>query len=456
MNLNELLTYLPEVKGHIEKKLDFNTKLKWTLIMLASYFVLANIPLYGLAANSLSRFEYLSIILATEFGSVISLGIGPIVMASIVLQLLVGAKLLDIDLSQAEGKKLFQGLQKLLVIFFCIFEATIYVAMGGLQAEPGFTFILILQIFMGGILIMFMDEVCSKWGFGSGVSMFIAAGVGWNLFTQAFGFLGLENQITWSGKIWTFFISLGNGDTINAMAAGAAIAATILVFLIVVWAQSLKVEVPLSFGKIRGFGLRWPLSFFYTSNIPVILTAALLANVHLFATLLQNWLGHATFLGGFSEGGIATSGLVLWLSGQNLVDHIIRGSFSWMMTLHALVYILVMVGGSIMFAVFWVKTSGQDSGTVAKQILNSGMQIPGFRNDPRILETILDRYIMPLTVMGGAAVGILAASADLLGALVRGTGLLLAVMIVYKMYNDIAQQHAYDMHPSLRKVMGGQ
>lgn len=455
MNLNELLTYLPEVKGPIEKKLGFNVKLKWTLIMLASYFVLANIPLYGLAANALSRFEYLSVILATEFGSVISLGIGPIVMASIVLQLLVGAKMLDIDLTQVEGKKLFQGLQKLLVVFFCIFEAVIYVMMGGLQADVGMTGMLILQIFLGGILIMFMDEVCSKWGFGSGVSMFIAAGVGWHLFTQAFGFLGLQNQITWSGKVWSFFISLGGGDTTNAIAAGAAILATIVVFLIVVWAQSIKVEVPLSFGKVRGFGLRWPLSFFYTSNIPVILTAALLANVQLFATLLQNWLGHATILGGFSNG-VASSGLVLWLSGQNLVDSVIRGSFSPMMLLHALVYILVMVGGSIMFAVFWVKTSGTDSASMARQILNSGMQIPGFRNDPRILETILDRYIMPLTVMGGAAVGILAASADLLGALVRGTGLLLAVMIVYKMYQDIAQQHAYDIHPSLRKMMGAQ
>lgn len=452
MNLNEILEYLPEIKGPIEKRLGFNTKLKWTLIILASYFVLANIPLYGLAANALSRFEYLSIILATEFGSVISLGIGPIVMASIILQLLVGAKMLDIDLTQAEGKKLFQGLQKLLVIFFCIFEATVYVMMGGLEAHPGMAFILIFQIFLGGILIMFMDEVVSKWGFGSGVSLFIAAGVGWHLFTQAFGFLGLQNQITWSGKVWTFFISIAGGDTINATATAAAIIATVVIFLVVVWAQSIKVEVPLSFGKIRGFSIRWPLSFFYTSNIPVILTAALLANLHLFATLLQNWLGRPTFLGGFSNG-VATSGLVMFLSGQNIVEHLIRGSFTWMMILNASAYILVMVGGSIMFALFWVKTAGMDSSNVARQILSSGMQIPGFRKDPRILGAILDRYIMPLTVMGGAAVGILAAFADLLGALVMGTGLLLAVMIIYKLYQDIAQQHAYDMHPALRKVM---
>jgi preprotein translocase subunit SecY len=94
-----------------------------------------------------------------------------------------------------------------------------------------------------------------------------------------------------------------------------------------------------------------------------------------------------------------------------------------------------------------------DAGNVANQILSSGLQIPGFRKDPRVLESILNRYIMPLTVMGAATVGILASMADLLGALVRGTGLLLAVMIVYKLYEEIAQQHAYDMHPALRKVI---
>jgi len=81
------------------------------------------------------------------------------------------------------------------------------------------------------------------------------------------------------------------------------------------------------------------------------------------------------------------------------------------------------------------------------------LQIPGFRRDQRVLEAILDRYIFPLTVMGGAAVGILAASADLMGALTQGTGILLAVMIIYKLYEEIANQHMMDMHPALAKIM---
>ena len=79
----------------------------------------------------------------------------------------------------------------------------------------------------------------------------------------------------------------------------------------------------------------------------------------------------------------------------------------------------------------------------------------GFRRDERILEHILSRYIFPLTIMGAALVGFLASTADLMGALSRGTGILLAVMIVYRLYEDIAKQHMMDMHPALRKMMGG-
>ena len=113
-----------------------------------------------------------------------------------------------------------------------------------------------------------------------------------------------------------------------------------------------------------------------------------------------------------------------------------------------------MIIGAVIFSIFWVQTSGMDAGTQAKQIMSSGLQIPGFRRDERVLERILARYITPLTVMGAATVGLLAALADLMGALSRGTGILLTVMIIYKLYEDIAQQHMMDMHPALRKVMG--
>ncbi|MEK6906024.1 MAG: preprotein translocase subunit SecY, partial [Nanoarchaeota archaeon] len=170
MGLREIFNFIPEVRKPEEKKLGFNVKLKWTLIVLVSFFVLANIPLFGLSKNALDRFEYLAIILGTDFGSIISLGIGPIVMASIILQLLTGAGILNIDTTTSEGKKFFQGVQKLLVFFFIIFEAAVYVLMQGLQAAPGFAPLLIFQLILGGLAIFYMGEVIDKWGFGSGTS----------------------------------------------------------------------------------------------------------------------------------------------------------------------------------------------------------------------------------------------------------------------------------------------
>lgn len=455
MDLTNILRFLPEVRKPTEKKLSFNVKLKWTLIVLAGFFVLANIPLYALAKNSLDRFEYLAIILGTDFGSIISLGIGPIVMASIILQLLVGAKIINIDLTTQEGKKYFQGLQKLVVLFFILFEAMVYVLMNGLQAVPGYTAIVIVQLVLGGLLIVFMDELVTNWGFGNGVSLFIVAGVSWRLFSELFQFIDpTTKQFGAVGNIPALVSSLINGDTSGVLKVLVVLIATIAVFLIVVWSQSLKVEIPLSYDRLRGYAVRWPLSFFYSSVIPVILTAALVANLQLFAGILENWMGAPTLLGGFSQGQ-PVSGVVFWMSSSNILGSAVTGSFRGIMALQGITHMLIYIVFSTIFAVFWVKTSGMDAKTQARNILASGLQIPGFRKDERILESILDRYIMPLTVMGGMAVGFLAAIADLTGALAGGTSILLAVMIMYQLYQNIAQQHAMDMHPALRGIMGG-
>jgi preprotein translocase subunit SecY len=456
MAFQDILRNLPEVKGPLEKKLSFNTKLKWTGIIIVAFFVLANIRLYGITIGALEKFDYLAIIMGTDFGSIITLGIGPIVMASIILQLLVGSKILHIDMSTEEGKKYFTGLQKLLVFFFIIFEAMVYVVMGGIQALPGMTFLVVIQLMLGGLVIMFMDEVCHKWGFGSGVSLFIAAGGGWRLFTGMFQVLGTQGTVEYSGKFLVLIIGIISDppDITGSLVALSAILATVVIFLVVVWTQSLKVEVPLSYDRLRGYGVKWPLAFFYASVIPVILVSALVANLQLFGGMLQQWLGHATILGNFINGQ-AVSGLAYWLGSTNMVEGAIRGNLLLPNSLiQAVTHILFYAVFATIFSIFWVKTSGMDAENQAHNILSSGLQIPGFRKDERVLETVLKRYVMPLTVMGGAAIGILAAVSDLSGTIISGNALLLGIMIMFQFYQNIAQQHAVDMNPALKKFIG--
>jgi preprotein translocase subunit SecY len=254
------------------------------------------------------------------------------------------------------------------------------------------------------------------------------------------------------------------------LSALAALVATVIIFLIVVWTQSLKVEIPLSFGKIRGYGVKWPLAFFYASVIPVILTAALVANLQLFGGLIENAAApcldpagvcsggakiasYFTFLGKFSNGQ-PISGLAFWMGHTNIMDLLIRGGFLFKFLLQGLTHILFYVVFATIFSVFWVKTSGMDAKAQAHKISASGLQVSGFRQDERIIESILERYIMPLTVMGGAAIGLLAAVTDLFGALVSGTSILLVIMIMFQFYQSIAQQHSVDMNPAFRKFMG--
>jgi preprotein translocase subunit SecY len=374
---------LPEVAGPTQKRLAFKEKLKWTGIILVLFYILGHIPLVGLGRNALQQFTVLSIILGAEFGSLISLGIGPIVTASIVLQLLNGSGIFKFDLTTQEGKRTFQGVQKLLAIFFIIFEAAIYVLMGGLAPAAELVgtsiysqlqMVLIFQLIVGGILILFMDEVVSKWGFGSGISLFIAAGVSKSLFLRTFSWLpSPTNPNISTGAIPALFQSLSAGDPQTAGLMLAGVISTVVVFCVAVYAQAMKVEIPLSFGRIRGHGIRWPLSFIYTSNIPVILIAALLANIQLWARLLQNagrpWLG--TFVGNSPA-----TGLVAWLNPPNIVGNVIRGNLVFADIGYSIVYLIIFMAGCVMFSYFWVQTAGMDARSQAKQIMSSGLRFP--------------------------------------------------------------------------------
>ncbi|MFT4297561.1 MAG: preprotein translocase subunit SecY [Candidatus Woesearchaeota archaeon] len=461
--LETIGSYFPEVVSPTQKRLPFKEKLKWSLIILIAFLAMGHIPLFGLGENALQQFEYLSIILGASFGSIISLGIGPIVTASIVLQLLNGSGILKFDLTKPEGKAGFQALQKILSIFFLVFEAVIYVFMGGLAPPAALAgtpayfslqWILVLQLILGGYMIILMDEVISKWGFGSGVSLFIAAGVSQGLFLRAINPLpSLTNPDISAGAIPAMFQFLARGAPDQALLLLSSVLATLFVFAISVYGQAMKVEIPLSFGRVRGQGVRWPLNFIYTSNIPVILIAALLANFQLWARLLQNW--GRPWLGTF-VGNVPATGFVRWIHPPDLMNRILTANLTGLDIAQALSYFLFMIIGAIIFSYFWMQTSGMDAKSQAKQISAYGLQIPGFRNDQRVLERLLDRYIKPLTIMGAVLVGFLAASADLLGALTSGTGLLLAVMIIYKLYEEIAKQHMMDMNPMMRKFMGGE
>ncbi len=447
--LEPLFKFLPEVKSPVHNE-DFREKLKWTALVLVLYYFLTQIPLYGLSEAAVDNFAALRAVMAGSFGSILTLGIGPIVTASIVLQLLVGSNLLDLDLSSHKDKSHFQATQKLLSIVFTMFEAGVLVLTGNLMPiDNSYLGVLFLQLVIGAVLVIYLDEVVSKWGFGSGIGLFIAAGVCQAILVGTFNFLpGPDGLLT--GAIPGFIQSIYMGAADFSLLI--PLIATICVFLVVVYGESIRVEIPISHGSVRGHGRirgsvgKYPLKFVYASNMPVILTSALLVNVSLLANVFQK-IGFPIL--GKIENGKAVSGIAWLLSTPNNV-----GMFTTE-PIHVIVYAIFFFLCCVLFSYLWVEISGLNAKKISEQLYSSGIQIPGFRSSKRQLYKILRKYIPALTILSGIYVGIIAFAADLTGALGGGTGVLLTVGIIHKLYEEMAEEQLMSSNPLLRKFLGG-
>ncbi len=442
-SLEPIITRLPEVQRP-RVPLSFKDKLKWTFLVLIAYLLMSNTMLYGFDTQAENYFKNIQTILASRFGTLMTLGIGPIVTAGIILQLLVGAKLIDLNLADPRDRLLYNGLQKFLAIVFTLFEASVMVLVGALPAkggDPTLEMLLIVQLFIAGLFVIYMDEVVSRWGIGSGIGLFIVAGV-----TQQIAWRGFNPFFEGgapAGIIPKFFYELVKGSPDFLVLV--PFIGFIITFLIVVYFESVRVEIPLTYGRFRGLRGRYPIKFIYASNIPVIFASILMANVQLWATVLEK-MGNP-ILGTPGTATTPPSGIVKYFT---IPTPIYSANFD---VVHALVYSLILISLAVLFSKFWVETTGMDARSVARQLQRSGMKIPGFRGDIRIIEKVLSRYIPAVTILGGFTVGALAAFADVTGALGGGTGVLLTVGILYRMYEELAREQIFELYPALRRFV---
>lgn len=485
--MEPVLVRMPEVQrptGHV----PFKRKLLWTTAVLVTYFIMTNILLFGLADGGAGGdvFGQFRSILAGSSGTILQLGIGPIVTGSIVLQLLSGANLLGLDTqNDPRDQAIYQGLQKFLTVIVAVMSALPLVFGSGflpvnqqLATSLGIgTFSLKLALFaqvvFGGILIIYLDEIVSKWGVGSGVGLFIIAGVS----QRFFGGLVSVPQLTGNTGVIPQWINIALGNTqmpspftsegLITLLFGQGniipILTTILIFVVVVYAESVRVEIPLQHARVKGARGRFPVKLIYASVLPMILVRAVQMNIQFFGQIIHSQLGASATPSWFGvySGGQPVGGLMYYLSP-------VRSPDQWMWWLggvaqepaailaRVLIDLTIMVIGGAIFAIFWVDTADMGPDAVANQIQGTGMQIPGFRRNQQSYERILRRYIPQVTVIGGALVGFLAVMANLLGTIggVSGTGLLLTISITYKLYQEIAEEQMMEMHPMMRKMFG--
>jgi len=460
--IRTITTGIPEIRKPL-KKTSLNEKLIWTAIALVLYLVMAQTPLFGIDPTVEDQLASLRVIFASASGTLMELGIGPIVTAGLIMQLLKGADIIKVDMRNPDDRAFFMSATKLLTLIVIVVEAAVFIAAGRFGANLSFSVVgvIFIQLFVAGLIVMLLDELIQKgWGLGSGLSLFILAGVTqqilWSIFSilpAGDGPIGIIPYIIESGfqnRIMDALFRTGQLPSIFALAL------TILVIVIIIYIEGMRVEIPITSTRYRGFAGVYPIKLLYTSVIPIILVSALMANITVSSNFLwsaYNRLGDNPFLNWiavFDPNSPSTpiGGFVYWITPPVGIEGVGNEPF------RAITYVLFFIILSIMFGRLWVDVGGLSSKNVAKNLLEADVQIPGFRRSDSSVEIILNKYIPPVTVISGAFLGLLASTSNLLGVFGSGIGILLMCDIIINYYQLLTREHVEENMPMVAGLMG--
>src|SRR5829696_16768 len=458
--------YIPQVEKP-KKKISLTEKFVWCGIALFAYLIMGQIPLYGVTDDP--AFDFLAfarVIFAAQQGTLMELGIGPIVTAGLLMQLLKGSNLINLNFKNPDDRSLFTSATKIVTIAVIVAEGTLYgvSVYGPLVASPSIIPIVVGQLISASIIVMFLDELVQKgWGLGSGISMFIMAGVAQTILWSIFSPLPAQDGPI--GVIPFIIDSAATGDPEDSIFRagqlpsifGLGITAGIL--LLLVYVQGIHVDIPIVSTKYRGFTAVYPIKLLYTSVIPVILASALTANAVFMAQMLWanynpnnqnpvfNWIAQ---FDPNSSGGQATptGGILYYITAPRSLDVVAADP------LRAVGYIIFMTAIVTVFSRLWVELGGLSAKTAARNLLDADVQVPGFRRSEGSVEVLLNKYIPSLTIISGIIIGLLASVSDVLGVFGSGTGILLMVSIMVSYYQTLVKEQVDTYMPSLAALLG--
>ena len=432
-----------------------------TLACLMIFLVCSQLPLYGIrSSKGADPLYWARMIMASSRGTVMELGTGPIITAGLIVQLLVGAKLIDIDSNVKSDRELLKTAESTLGLLITFGQAIVYVWTGmyGPPAELGILkcILIVGQLFFAGLLVMLIDNMLqSGWGLGSAISLFISTNICESIMWKALSpytfNMGSGPQFE-GAMINTVQLLLTRSDKTKAMKEAfyrqgmpnmMQLLATIGVFCLVVYFQGFKVELPLRSKRMRGTALNYPIKLFYTSNMPIILQSALVSNLYFVSQLLYKRFGGnllVQLLGRwesdsmYSEQLMPVGGLVYYITPPHSLGEAAANP------IHTVFYVAFMLAVCALFSVTWIEVSGQSASEVARNLKDQQYFLQGHRDTVGSLKKELNRYIPTAAAFGGMCIGALTIVADFMGAIGSGTGILLAVTNIYQYWEQFERE----------------
>jgi len=221
---------------------------------------------------------------------------------------------------------------------------------------------------------------------------------------------------------------------------------TIGLTILIIYLESININIPVTSQKLRGIRRTVPLNFLYVSSIPVIFVSVLGADIELFSTL-------TSYVSPTVQKILNTIDSAFVFPPPNTtIPHSVYAVV--VDPLGALLYAVVFLVLGVMFGLVWVEVAGLDPATQARSLADAGIEIPGMRSSPRMIEAILSRYIYPLAFFSSLIVSLLAVFATFLGVYGTGVGLILAVSIAMQYYSLLAYERSIEMYPLLKRIIG--
>ncbi len=468
--VKKISPFIPQVEKP-KKKITLTNKLIWTGIALLIYFTMGQVPLFGTNVDpTTDPLAFARVIFAAQQRTLLELGIGPIVTAGLLMQLLKGSDILKLNFRDPDDRSLFTSATKIVTIIVIIAEGSLYgISVYGHQTPTSYHLgALVAQLIGASIVVMYLDELVQKgWGLGSGISIFIMAGVAQGIIWAIFNPILIPNSQVFSGLI-PFMIGSGMeghlADSLLRSSPPSPIASAPSIFglgitgailLLLVYVQGIHVDIPIVSTRYRGFTATYPIKLLYTSNIPVILASALLANAMFMGHMVwanYNPNNDNPFFNLIAQyhpqQQTPTGGVFYYMTAPRSLENTVADP------VRAVVYIIFLTTIVTIFGRLWVELGGLSAKSAAKNLLDADVQVPGFRRSESSVESLLNRYIPSVTIIGGVIIGLLASVSDVFNVFGTGIGLLLMVDILVNYYNLLVREQV-DVHmPKLASLLG--
>lgn len=440
--------FLPEVSAPL-KGINFQERFVWTSVALLIYLISSQVPLFGImSSSSADPLYWMRVMMASNKGTLMDLGISPVVTSSMIMQILMSSSLLNVDFSIKEDKILYNALQKIIAIIMTVGQAVVQVISGFYgdpeSMGPTVCILLVCQLIFSGIIVILLDELLSKgYGLGSGVNLFIATNVCENIIWKAFSpkvfntargaeFEGciislLHLLVTRKNKFSAVYEAFFRKNLPNC----STLIITFLIFSSVIYLQGIRMDVPTESTNIKGQTGKYPIKLLYSSTTPIVLQSYFISHTSMISRILYTRFPNfflIRLLGVWLPNKfgrlIPVSGLCYFIYPPESIWDFFKKPVSF------LTYCTVTLMSSAFLSRTWIDISENNQFNIAKQLKNNRMTIKGIRE--QYVPTYLSRYIPSAAFIGGFFTGLICLLSNLFDTIGSGTNIFLAVSIIWQ------------------------